>query len=235
MAPILGINTRTVGCYAFSTAQAYLRVGFGKIARKFRRRRMRLGGYGSGGWNRKYAGTTEDHIRLDIAFLKKNGYLRRTNQNRLTWERNGLSLLDLWIKFDGQHLNIRDATATDSPFPDALSQSLAVVQSPRHVGGSRMLFDCPRCPSKRQHLYLIRSRFICRDCAGLTYKVRRERKIARTFRRWEKDSARLGGVCWEGWYGRDRPKGMHTRTYDALCERLRVEETIVNRSMGLFC
>lgn len=142
-----------------------------------------------------------------------------------------MKLLELSVRDAGEELELRDATAEGSRYPDELAQTIELNDQPRKVGGRATLFRCPRCGSVRQHLYLHHNRFICRNCAGLTYKVQREREVDRAFRRWDKASAALGGVSWEGCFGQDRPKGMHKRRYDELCERLWAEEAIVNSSI----
>lgn len=147
-----------------------------------------------------------------------------------------MTLLELSLSNFGDKLFVSDATTVGSRYPDALAQDIMLYEQPRKVGGRATLFRCPRCGTVRQHLYLQHNRFICRKCAGLTYKVQREREVDRAFRRWDRVSEELGGVSWEGWCDLSRPKGMHKRRYDDLCERLWVEEAIVSRSIiGLPC
>lgn len=194
-----------------------------------------MGGVGSGGWNKKYVGTIDETLRIDAVWLHRQAILKARRPWVVTWRSNGMALLELSLLNDAGRLLIQDATAKGSPYPDLLAQSVNLTEQPRKVGGNVTLFTCPSCGSPRQHLYLAQNRFICRACAGLTYKVRREREVDRAFRRWDKASVKLGGVSWEGWCGLKRPKGMHWRTYDTLCEQLRKEETTVNQSMGLIC
>lgn len=194
-----------------------------------------MGGIGSGGWNKKYLGTIDETLRIDVFWMHQRGILKPRTPRTVTWSSNGLALLKLSFIRSGNTLGVNDATADGSPYPDALAQSITLKEQPRNMGGVVTLFTCPSCGAARQHLYLPQNRFICRDCAGLTYQVRREREVDRAYRRWDKASVKMGGVSWEGWCGLKRPKGMHMRTYDALCERLWAEERIVNRSMGLLC
>lgn len=194
-----------------------------------------MGGVGSGGWNRKHAGTVEGTIRIDAFRLKRQGILEAPCPQTVTWSSNGMMLLELSVINASGKLELRDATAIGSRHPDAQAQTIELYDQSRKVGGKARMFLCPSCGAPRQHLYLARNRFICRKCAGLTYKVQREREVDRAFRRWDKASNQLGGVSWEGLCGLNRPKGMHRRTYDAHCKRLWAEEKTVNRSMGLTC
>lgn len=190
-----------------------------------------MGGVGSGGWNKKYAGTVEGAIRIDAFRLKRQGLLRSPFPRTITWSNKGMTLLELSIRTSGEKLILSDATAAGSRYPDALAQQVKLYDQRRKVGGWATMFICPVCGSTRQHLYLQHNRFICRKCAGLTYKVQREREVDRAFRRWDKASDQLGGVSWEGTCGLRRPKGMHQKRYDDLCERLWAEEAIVNTSL----
>lgn len=166
---------------------------------------------------------------MDVFWLKRQSFLTSPRPMTMTWSRNGLLLLELSLHTREGVLYVQNATAVELPYRDELSQMIQLEDQPRHVGGKATLFACPSCGSLRQYLYLNKNqRFVCQTCANLTYKVRRERKVARAFRRWSKASKSLGGVCWEGWYGRNRPKGMHKRRYEALCERLWAEEAMVN-------
>lgn len=191
-----------------------------------------MGGVGSGGWNKKYVGTVEGTIRIDAFRMKRHGLLRSPFPRRIVWTNKGMKLLDLSLRDTGDKLNFSDATAEGSRYPDALTQIIELYDQPRKVGGRATLFRCPRCSSVRQHLYLLHNRFVCRKCAGLTYLVQREREVDRAFRRWDKVSEELGGVSWEGCFGQKRPKGMHKRRYEELCQRLWAEEAIVNASVS---
>jgi hypothetical protein len=190
-----------------------------------------MGGVGSGGWNKKYVGTIEGTVRIDAFRLKRQRILQSPYPHRVIWSSNGMKLLELSALTIGNTLELRDATAEGSRYPDALAQAIELFCQSRKVGGEVTVFLCPRCGTPRQHLYLKRNRFICRKCAGLTYRVQREREVDRAFRRWNKVSLQLGGVSWESCCGQNRPKGMHKRRYAALCERLWAEESIVDASL----
>ena len=98
------------------------------------------------------------------------------------------------------------------------------------IGGAN-LFQCPRCGTARWHLYIPRFRLICRDCAGLTYKSRREPNGMKLWREWDKISARLGGVRFDECYGMAKPKGMHSTTFESLRLRLFRIERVIEREL----
>lgn len=99
--------------------------------------------------------------------------------------------------------------------------------TPMRFGGTAWRFRCPWCRRAARALYLDRSRFVCRRCAGLAYQVQRESAEDRAFRRVQKLAKRLGWT--EGLAPADtlempewvppRPKGMRRHTYERLAEQ----------------
>ena len=112
--------------------------------------------------------------RLDVHELRRLGYFRQGAKRKITWSMNGLVQLELAFRFDRGRLFVSDATAVGSPYHDEYTQDLGFVTRSRAIGGDANLFQCQRCGTARWHLYIPRFRLICRDCAGLTYKSRRE-------------------------------------------------------------
>lgn len=145
-----------------------------------------MGGQGSGGWNLKYEWTIDDLSRLNINRLREQGCFEWPFRSRITWSTNGIVQLDLKVRYEKGILHLRDATARGCPHHDRYRQQIEVITRTPAVGGQTKLFKCPCCHKARAHLYLYAPFFICRECAGLTYKSRRERNPPRAFRRWEK-------------------------------------------------
>ena len=186
-----------------------------------------MGGQGSGGWNRKYIGTTEEAIKLAISDLKNAGLLIGPRAGKLTWATNGIVQLDLNLQRDGNTLSINDATCDHNRHMDDYSQKIELLERSTNKGGSYLLFRCPCCYKPRRHLYLSRFFFICRCCAKLTYKSKREHEDARLFRQWDKISAKLGGLEFDRANPITKPKGMHGSTFEQLVQKLsKVENAI---------
>lgn len=188
-----------------------------------------MGGQGSGGWNLKYEYTTSDLFRLDVNQLREQGYFDWPFQRQMTWSTNGIVQLDLKVRYERGMLHLRDATTLREPEADPFAQEIELASRTSAVGGETALFKCPRCHSVRAHLYLYHTVFICRECAGLTYRSRRERKSTRAFRKWTKLSKMLGGIKMDEWYSAPRPKGMHNRTF----ERLKIEISEIENDIHL--
>ena len=186
-----------------------------------------MGGQGSGGWNRKYDSTTDDAIKLDIADLKKAGLCASPSTRKLTWSANGMLKLDLKVRREGSTISINDATYRGDLRFDDYRQKIELLERTTKKGGSFHLFKCPYCYKARRHLYLSEFFFICRTCAKLTYKSRRENCDLRLFRAWEKVSKKLGGIKFDEHWTMRKPKGMHAETFQELKQKIsRLEHQI---------
>jgi hypothetical protein len=53
-------------------------------------------------------------------------------------------------------------------------QTIGLARRPGTLGGEVVLFCCPRCESRRGHLYLRAGTFACRACYRLTYATKLE-------------------------------------------------------------
>ena len=188
-----------------------------------------MGGQGSGGWNLKYEHTTDDVLRLDLTSLRRKGCFDWPFHCRLTWSINGIVQLDLSALYKERALHLCDATAGKNPDADPYRQRIDFVTRTPTVGGLTMLFKCPCCYKARAHLYLHDPFFICRECAGVTYKSRRESNPIRAFRKWEKLSKKLGSIKMDQWYFAPRPKGMHQKTFDRLKQEISQVEAYIEQ------
>lgn len=92
--------------------------------------------------------------------------------------------------------------------------------SPCRYGGLRAYFLCPAeaCGRRCVRLYTINGHWLCRQCHGLAYQTQRLHKARRLIYRKHKVLSRVGGVG-AGGYPKDKPKGMHERTYYRLWEK----------------
>lgn len=110
------------------------------------------------------------------------------------------------------------------------SQFIHLEWSPAHFGGRRWWWVCPRTGRRVTKLYLPNGaiQFWSRQAFGLDYQSTREtwldrahRKAARLYRKLGSDSDTFSD------HYPDKPKGMHWKTYNRICDRIEtVEETI---------
>ncbi len=132
-----------------------------------------------------------------------------------------------WLRYDLDH-----ATRPTGPqhYP------VSMVATPCRFGGQRWWWICPATHRRVAKLYLPNGgdKFLSRGRAAyrLAYASQREEPTDRMHRRSRKLYAKLG-ADYDGNCGSlpEKPKGMHWRTYEAICDRLAVEAEGLN--MGL--
>ena len=112
---------------------------------------------------------------------------------------------------------------------DAVSGEPEIEWTHLPSGGKRPWFLCPSCGRRCGVLYLIRSRFLCRKCGGLSYECQNEPRHFRALRKAQKIRVRLGGSANMTEPFPSRPRYMHQRTYLRLRDRY---EAAVERYVG---
>ena len=97
--------------------------------------------------------------------------------------------------------------------------TIAVDWQPMNFGGARPYLWCPRCKGRRvTELFLNEGDLVCRVCARIAYASQSEQRYKGDMRRAAAIRRRLGGDPRPRQpFGR-KPAGMHTRTYELLCE-----------------
>lgn len=139
------------------------------------------------------------------------------------WNRNGQPLCYVDIEFHRGHALLTDVTDRAQP----RAQSIPVLRTPCHYGGSRPWFECPGCSQRCAKLYFDDDgSFRCRKCLGLAYRsqlqasAERPRLIAQRIRR------SLGGSpsLFEPFPA--KPPKMHWRTYVRIREKCEHFETL---------
>jgi len=103
--------------------------------------------------------------------------------------------------------------------------------------GQRLQFICPGCGRRVADLYPDGVHFRCRKCCGLGYRSQRKGREARGLEKAAQIKQQLGG---SGDYADpvpERPRGMHQRTYERLCNegeeaQLPYQDRIMKRLHG---
>jgi hypothetical protein len=112
-----------------------------------------------------------------------------------------------------------------------------MVTTSCRFGGRRWWWICPATHRRVGRLYLPNGggRFLSRgrDAYRLAYASQREAKTDRMHAHSRKLYAKLGADYLEnfGGYRPPKPKGMHRRTYDAICDRLNTEAEGLNMDL----
>lgn len=202
-----------------------------------------MGGFGSGGHNRKRA-TVEACARIDAGMIRRAGYFSDTPPAhpwawRCTWKRGALvvSLGVQWVK-PGQELagliflppGHVDGNART---PHVIACRVRVSYTDCNYGHRRAWLHCPHCGRRVYRLFYYPNTvdrndqalhtLQCRKCGKFTYTQWAARGFdkaqARCMAIADKVKAR-GGRDWGGWdMFPTKPKGMHHAAYERMWRR----------------
>ena len=162
--------------------------------------------------------TTFSYLRLDIRYLRREGFLRPGVSATLRWSRNGevFSSVGLRAEFDRIVLSYRNQRHGG----DWMLQEYPVFldSTPCNYGGSRLWFLCPGLGCSRRVAVLHGdSIFACRRCHQLAYQSQRETPYSRALARAQGIREKLAGLGSMAEGFPEKPKGMHWQTYWRLC------------------
>ena len=173
-----------------------------------------MGGIGSGNyyrWNSSTTKTEEVH-RVDIRFLKKQGYLSPGAQGSLSWNCGGEPTGNIRFQTydDSIHLIYKQRSYGED-WQDR-NERIAFGWTPCNYGGDRQWLICPHCARRVAIVYGLNSGFLCRHCYDLPYSSQSESSLERMQRKARKISQRIENE--DGYF--EKPKGMHWKTYNKL-------------------
>jgi len=180
-----------------------------------------MGGYGSGQRWGSCKDLTTDHKRLDVLWMKREGFLRPGSQGTLSWSRNGKRIG--WIQYACEAHALRLIYKVQNNWYgedwQSIDMKVPLAFTPCRYGGTRPYFICPNqnCNRRVQHLYGSYPYFLCRHCLDLAYPVQREKDYDRAARRADKAREKLKaepGIL--NGLPIFKPKGMHQKTFDRL-------------------
>jgi len=180
-----------------------------------------MSGYGSGQRWGCCKDLTTDHKKLDVLWMKREGFLRLGSQGTLSWSRNGERIG--WIRYacEAHALRLIYRTRYNGCNEDwqSIDMKVPLAFASCRYGGTRPYFICPNqnCNRRVQHLYGGYPYFLCRHCLNLAYPVQREKDYDRAARRADKAREKLEaepGIL--NGLSIFKPKGMHQKTFDRL-------------------
>jgi hypothetical protein len=181
----------------------------------------RMGGSGSGRrWHYSAKNTTEGYQSIDVRWLKREGMLSLGANRRITWSRGGEITGSINVRSEPDRVILDYRQRDHGGEWRAENYPVNLTTTPCHIGGERPWFLCPaRGCGQRVAVIYGGGIFACRKCHQLAYPSQSENPVDRAVRRADRLRARLGwpGGVLEG-AGWDKPKGMHWRTYERLCD-----------------
>lgn len=186
-----------------------------------------MGGFGSGNWCRFGKGTTEANNRIDIRYLKKQGYLTPGAMGSLSWSCGDEPTGSIrYVTYADRIQLIYRSREHDGEWQD-VDYSVYFDETDCHYGGTRKWFLCPSLTCNRRVgvLYGAGKYFLCRHCHDLAYSSQNENEALRAARKNRKIVEKLGGDPY-GDFLPDKPKGMHWRTYDRLIRQAEFYENL---------
>jgi len=179
-----------------------------------------MGGYGSGSWSRwNSKSTTESQHRIDIRWLKKQGYLQPGNFGSLSWSRRNKETGSIGFRMEADRMVLNYRHRPHNGEWEKVEQTVSFDRTPCNYGGHRTWFLCPRCWKRVAVLYGAGKYFYCRHCYNLTYSSQQEGIADRLMRKARIIRKRMGGSDNLIAPFPDKPKNMHWKTYWRLRER----------------
>ena len=111
-----------------------------------------------------------------------------------------------------------------------------IINSKRHQialkldnrsASNKLYITCPYCQKQRQHLYIIKTAYACRECLGLHYACQSQRPNDRLMRKIRKLRIELWGYDWPDVYNMfekvifwPKPKWMRWKTFNQKRDRI---------------
>lgn len=130
-----------------------------------------MGGFGSGGHNRRCTGMVDAHRVLDASAMNKAGVFNRHWSGRWRWISADGETSVIQVRGGNHNLQLRyGCQVNDGPW-QLVDEMIQVRWSTRHFGGAQAYFACPSCRRACRYLYGAGPRFLCRKCHGLTYRT----------------------------------------------------------------
>lgn len=186
-----------------------------------------MGGTGSGNWTRLDTRTTLAEVhRLDVRWLRKQGYLQPGVMAPVTWHRGDRERGSITLLCDGNALTLSYRYRVQSGDWQEMTQPVALDWTPCRYGGFRPWFLCPRCSRRVAVLALYRSCFWCRHCHRLPYASEQEGLIDRLWSQIRKLGQSVGATADESPWMWRKPKGMHWRTFERRVARAQTLEQL---------
>jgi hypothetical protein len=180
-----------------------------------------LMGNWNSGRNNRGAGRCESWHRIEITYLRKNGFMIPGRSSILSWTCRGEQTGSIGIRAFGDHAELRYRCNGEN-----IVQHINYRHTPTNFGGWRQWFECPNCYRTCGTLYGGR-RFYCRECWQLTYSSQYEQPFERARSQASKIRAKVGQKTStpDQEPFPEKPKRMHWDTY----YRLRARDSLLVR------
>ncbi len=178
-----------------------------------------MGGSGTGNWYRwDSKTTTESQKRIDIRWLRKQGYLRFGTMGSLSWSCGDDQTGSIGYCMESGRMKLNYSHKLNDGEWEPVEINIQFSETQCNYGGTRKWFICPNmnCNKRVAVLYGVGKYFLCRHCYGLVYSSQQESKSDRLMRKARKIRKRLGASNNLMESILFKPKNMHQKTFDRL-------------------
>jgi hypothetical protein len=185
-----------------------------------------MGGIGSGRRAGSGRETVDSCRSLDVNRLHRAGCLRPGWHGGWQWTVDGKRVAWIGLHAEECRLHLSYRVRLWGGDWESIEETVRLVWAGCPFGGERPYFACPglvngiSCGRRVAKLYGPGRYFLCRHCYGLAYGSQSESRWDRTLRRANKLRRKLGGEPGMQAPLPPRPKGMWSRTYSLLLDRL---------------
>jgi hypothetical protein len=175
-----------------------------------------MGGIGSGNWYRWDTQTTvEETKRIDICYMRKQGFLKPNTHGTLSWTYGGEPSGEINFATHDDYLQLNFRHKEHGSEWQSIQQKIRFDCTPCHYGNSRKWFLCPGCYKRVAVLASNSPQFLCRHCNELPYSSQNEDRLYSLRRKRDKLGRRIFNDYDNG-YGYKKTKGMHWKTFEVL-------------------
>lgn len=181
-----------------------------------------MGGYGSGGHNKRGRIEAETVAKLGADSVAKSGALDEGVDAEWRWRWNTGETSEIGTLGLGRNIGVRlkyRILSDHCDEPMKFDTPIHVQWTPCNFGGERVWWLCPVCGTRCLKLYFRDRRFACRKCQYICHRSQNEIARDRVQSHANKIRQKLGGQPGVEMFP-PKPKGMHWRTYDALMDEL---------------
>lgn len=177
-----------------------------------------MGGLGSGRIGGLRAATTSEFLKIDLAWMRREGLLAPGRSGFLSWSRCQTRVAQIRYDISDRGLRLTYKVAPAGREAIAVEELIPFLITQQRFGGYRIWLSCPSCRRRVRTLFG-GSHFRCRFCHGLKFMSQYEPAYDRAIERANRIREKLGDTLVSAFECDDlpkRPKGMRWATYRKL-------------------
>ena len=172
-----------------------------------------MGGYGSG--RQSGLPTTGGAKRVDIRYIRKQGWLYSGACGSIYWNRGGTPSGNIAYRIAGDIFTLDYKVRDHADNWEPVVLNVPLLTTPCRYGGHRYYFQCPNlhCMRRCEVLYSRGKYFLCRKCCGYLYSSQVSDPLDRLRIAKDKIGERIFEE-YDGEWGCRKKRGMHQATFD---------------------